>query len=136
MLKRNLFITGVLMMFVFVGNTLAQDRITTKITKTEKPNVEQATNQRPKQNRIPGTKPNARKSGGKGTTARHNQVNQGIEHVRKSTSTKRRSSTGSNIGKPQKGKYVKRPTLFHPMSQNDDYFLRTKKPTKIRKRNK
>lgn len=74
MFNKKLFIAGILMMFAFAVSTLAQDRVTTKITKTKNPNVQQATNQRPKQNRVPGNNPNARKSGGKRATQRHNHT--------------------------------------------------------------
>lgn len=53
MLKRNLIIASILMMFAFAGSTLAQERgPRTKVTKSPKPNIEGATNQnapKPKQ---------------------------------------------------------------------------------------
>lgn len=138
MFNKNLIIASILTMFAFAGSTLAQDRITTKITKTKKPNVEQATNQRPKQNRVPGNNPNARKSGGKGTKG-FNPGDTGTHEYGHKSQTSRKTSPGSNIGKPQKGKYVPRPKSVGYQGWYEEAMppnMRSKKPSKPRRRNK
>lgn len=137
MLKINLFIAAIIIA-AFAGNALAQQPVTTKITKTKKSNVEQATNQRPKQNRVPGNNPNARKSGGKGTKG-FNLGDTGTHEYGHKSQTSRKTSTGSNIGKPQKGKYVPRPKSVGYQGWYEEAMppnMRSKKPSKPRRRNK
>lgn len=98
MLKRNLIIaTVVMLVFTFAAVTFAQSN-KRKAGRGTKGKV-QFQDFHFTQRRAKSPKP---KGYNLGDTATH----------------ERRSSPGSNIGKPQKGKYVKRPKSFHPTSEN------------------
>lgn len=106
MFNKNLFIAVIAMLMIaFVGSASAQDIITTKITKTPKPNLEGATNQKPKNNRVASKGGSGRQEvSNAGDHNANKRTTSGNKSERSTKGTKTNQVTGGTIPVYKNGK--------------------------------